>query len=132
MPATRTSTHLTNKNTIEKDALSSRSAPRTTQDGHHVIVKGRKWRATDPSVPDEAVAELKYYLAMGRSGIREPQKGQPPDEEKIKLLRHTAALSKVGLGQRGKPEWWNDTDENRKERWESALACLRELHNRST
>lgn len=27
--------------------------PEHTPDGHHIVVDGRRWRATDPLIPDE-------------------------------------------------------------------------------
>ena len=41
------------------------------------------------------------------------------------LARRRTALAKLGLGERGMPEWWNDTPEGRRKRWEGALAELR-------
>lgn len=107
----------------------SKSFPPKTDDGHYIIVNGRKWRATDPLVPDNALAELKHFLAKGRSGARRQNKN---DMQKLSLSRKTTGLAKLGLGERGKPEWWNDTDEGRKERWENALIQLRELHAESS
>ncbi|KAK4196356.1 hypothetical protein QBC40DRAFT_309960 [Triangularia verruculosa] len=63
----------------EEAATLSKSSPPKTDDGHYIIVNGRKWRATDP------------------------------------ITR--------------KPEWWNDTAEGRKKRWEGALTKLRQLHS---
>ncbi|KAK4231858.1 hypothetical protein QBC38DRAFT_332782, partial [Podospora fimiseda] len=104
------------------------SCPPKTPDDHHIIINGRKWRATDPNIPHEARTELKHYLAKGRSGVRKSnsKESSANEEEKIKLARQITSLSNLGLGERGKPEWWNDTDSNRQKRWESALTALRE------
>ncbi|KAK4187791.1 hypothetical protein QBC35DRAFT_220108 [Podospora australis] len=104
--------------------------PPKTQDGHHILVNGRKWRATDPMIPGDALAELKHYLAKGRSGTRR-RKGSEDDEERLRKSRQITGLAKLGLGERGTPEWWNDTDEGRKQRWETALSKLRELQNQN-
>ncbi|KAK4466960.1 hypothetical protein QBC42DRAFT_258414 [Cladorrhinum samala] len=127
MPTTRSSNKPRTQNKNELHASSSKIPPKTPG-GHYIIVNGRKWRAKDPNIPDEALRELKHYLAKGRSGVRKRNQ-EKDDTEKINLARRTTALAKLGLGERGKPEWWNDTDENRKQRWESSLASLRELHN---
>ena len=29
-----------------------------TPDGHHVIINGRRWRATDPEIPDDAAEKI--------------------------------------------------------------------------
>ncbi|KAK4161689.1 hypothetical protein QBC43DRAFT_323094 [Cladorrhinum sp. PSN259] len=120
MPTTRSCT-----NSKTKDGCTS--FPPKSPDGHHIIVNNRKWRATDPSIPTEVLTELKHYLAKGRSGVRKTQSGKV-GREKINISRQTTALAKLGLGERGKPEWWNDTPSNRQKRWESALESLRELH----
>ncbi|KAK0666979.1 hypothetical protein QBC41DRAFT_396793 [Cercophora samala] len=104
----------------------TKSSPPKTNDGHYIVVNGHKWRATDPMVPDDALAELKHFLAKGRSGARRQNKHDP---EKLQLSRKTTGLAKLGLGERGKPEWWNDTDKGRKERWKNALIQLRELYS---
>ncbi|KAK4176771.1 hypothetical protein QBC36DRAFT_328576 [Triangularia setosa] len=101
-------------------------SPPKTDDGHYITVNGCKWRATDPMVPDKALAEIKHFLAKGRSGARRQNRD---DSEKLRLSRKATGLAKLGLGERGKPEWWNDTDEGRKERWENALTQLRGLYS---
>lgn len=78
-------------------------------------------------IPEDALVELKHYLAKGRSSSRRP-KGSEFDQEKLKISRQTTGLTKLGLGERGQPEWWNDTDDGRNQRWENALSRLRELH----
>ncbi|KAK0736045.1 hypothetical protein B0T21DRAFT_173190 [Apiosordaria backusii] len=106
-----------------------KSHPSKTDDGHYIIVNGRKWRATDPMAPSDVLAELKHFLAKGRSGARRQNRD---DSEKRQLSRKTTGLAKLGLGERGKPEWWNDTNEGRKQRWENTLTQLRELHPSSS
>ena len=38
----------------------------------------------------------------------------------LAATRHRTQLAKVGLGERGTP-WWEQSDDERRERWESAL-----------
>jgi hypothetical protein len=104
--------------------------PQTTSDNRYIIVNGRKWRATDPLIPADALAELKHYLAKGRSGVRGKKGVSVEDDESVKLARRRTGLAKLGLGERGKPEWWNDSDAGRKARWEGALEELVKLENR--
>ena len=101
------------------------SRPEQTPDGHYIIVNGRRWRATDPSIPEDALKELNHYLAKGRSGVRGKQGKE--NEAAVKLARKRTGLAKLGLGERGTPEWWKDTDHGRCERWEAALRELRSL-----
>jgi hypothetical protein len=44
-------------------------------------------------------------------------------DAELAATRHRTQLAKVGLGERG-PKWWEQTDAERRERWESALAEL--------
>lgn len=95
-----------------------------TDDGHHIVVNNRKWRATDPLIPEDDLRQLKHYLAIGRSGSR---KGKDKTEDDIQRARQFTGLAKLGLGERGQPEWWNDTEESRNHRWQDALKNLKEL-----
>jgi len=130
----RNSARLADKQIIlPPDTTSKRASQKPTlekkSDGHYIIVNGRRWRATDPLIPDAVLAELKHYLAKGRSGVRAKGGIGREDDEHVKLARARTGLAKLGLGERGKPEWWNTTDEDRKARWERALHELRQLDN---
>lgn len=109
---------------VSKTTSASSKQVDRTSDGHYIIVNGRKWRATDPALPEAELAELKQFLALGRSGSR---KSKSKTEEEVKAARHYTGLSKVGLGERGQPVWWEDTYEGRKKRWTDALEHLRAL-----
>jgi hypothetical protein len=118
----------------ERDAPSqaraAKAGPEKTADGYYIIVNGRRWRATDPKIPTASLQELKHFLAKGRSGVRK-RRGKET-EDHIKLARRRTALAKLGLGERGKPEWWNDSDAGRQERWQGALEELRALDIETT
>ncbi len=73
---------------------------------------------TDPAIPEAELARLKSHLGRGRSGVR-----TAADDAELAATRHRTQLAKVGLGERGTP-WWEQTDDERRERWESALAEL--------
>lgn len=99
-----------------------------TSDGRFIIVNNRRWRATDPLIPDAELAQLKHHLAKGRSGTRVAKgKGKEEADAAVKLARQRTGIAKHGLGERGKPEWWNDSEEGRRKRWEDALKELEEL-----
>lgn len=104
------------------------SFPEKTPDGRFILVNGRRWRATDPLIPTLVLSELKHYLGMGRSGVR----GRKANEDTAALARRRTGLAKLGLGERGKPEWWNDTEDGRRKRWEEALRELKALDNTSS
>lgn len=44
--------------------------PDTTPDGHHLIINGRKWRASDPSIPPKLRQELVEELMAARRAVK--------------------------------------------------------------
>ncbi|GAB2553984.1 hypothetical protein [Kribbella endophytica] len=96
------------------------SAP-TTPDGHHVVVNGRKWRATDPAIPAEARAQLQHALMAARRAIAQSHRDEDPEAEA--RARSRVQLAKVALGERGGP-WWEQSDQEREQRWTNGLRKL--------
>lgn len=90
--------------------------PPITEDGHHIVVDGRKWRATDPSIPDGRRAELTRILMAWR---REVRRTKGTDEERT--ARAGVQAAKVALGERGTPPWWEQTDAERRARWQAEV-----------
>ncbi|MXG88658.1 hypothetical protein GRQ65_03745 [Nocardioides sp. YIM 123512] len=84
-----------------------------TDDGHHVVIDGRKWRATDPLIPDERRSELQRVLMAWRRDVR---RTRGTDEESTSRAGVQAA--KVALGERGTP-WWEQSEDERRARWET-------------
>jgi hypothetical protein len=74
-----------------------------TEDGHHVRIDGRLWRATDPSLPEEERQALVRELMSARSAVGWAKRRGDADAERAARARVHAA--KVGLGERG-PRWW--------------------------
>ena len=72
-------------------------------DGHHVIIDGRRWRATDPSLPEARRQELVDELMSARRAVGAAKRTGDPMAERAARDRVHAA--KVGLGERG-PKWW--------------------------
>lgn len=89
------------------------SEPAKTEDGHHVVINGRRWRATDPAIPEERRAELTRILMAWRRDVR---RTRGTDEEPTSRAGINA--TKVALGERGSPPWWEQTDAQRRARWE--------------
>lgn len=92
---------------------SGSSPPEHTPDGHHVVIDGRRWRATDPLIPDERRSELQRILMAWRRQVKTTR--GTPDEAHTRAGVHAA---KVALGERGDP-WWEQTEEQRRRRWEA-------------
>jgi hypothetical protein len=92
------------------------SKPAATDDGHYVVIDGRRWRATDPSIPEERRIELVRILMAWRREVRNT-KGTPGESD----ARAGVQAAKVALGERGQPPWWEQTDKQRRERWETPV-----------
>ena len=74
-----------------------------TADGHYIIVDGRRWRATDPNLPEERRKELVAQLMAARRDVAKAKRLGDADLERDARDRVQAA--KEGLGERGTP-WW--------------------------
>ncbi|MFJ6730505.1 hypothetical protein ACIQPQ_36995 [Streptomyces sp. NPDC091281] len=95
--------------------------PPTTPDGHHVVIKGRRWRATDPSLPPDVAALLRRHLMLARRAVRSAMsEGDQAAERAARDRVHTA---KTALGERGTP-WWEQDEDERRRGWEEGLAEL--------
>ncbi|RJN32522.1 DUF3253 domain-containing protein [Nesterenkonia natronophila] len=84
-----------------------------SDDGRYIVIKGQKWRASDPAIPDRLRAELVKELMAARRLVK--TRG-----DDVRFRVHDA---KVALGERGQP-WWEPTDTGRRER---AAATIRSL-----
>ncbi|SDF28021.1 hypothetical protein SAMN05660662_1695 [Blastococcus aurantiacus] len=92
-----------------------------TDDGRYVVVDGRRWRTADPALPDDVRAQLLHHLGVGRSGVR--RASAAGDDAAVAAARARVQLAKTGLGERG-TAWWEQSDAEREERWETALRDL--------
>lgn len=89
------------------------STPERTDDGRYIIVKGRRWRAADPAIPQPLKDELVRELMSARRAIK-------AGDESARARVHAA---KTALGERGEP-WWEQTDEGRQSRAGAAARTL--------
>ena len=85
-----------------------------TSDGHHIVVDGRKWRASDPAIPDKLRAELVAELMRARRLVR--SRG-----DEVRPMVHDA---KVALGERGEPWWEPATEAGRRCRLAATIRSL--------
>lgn len=74
-----------------------------TADGHHVIIDGRRWRATNPVLPEDERKRLVSELMRARGDVGRALKRKDKAAEAEARSRVHAA--KVALGERG-PKWW--------------------------
>ena len=96
-------------------------APERTADGHHVIIDGRRWRATDPEIPEAAVALLRGELMSARRAVGAALKAG--DDQAERAARGRVQQAKVALGERGTP-WWEQTSAQRRDRWSDLVDAL--------
>ncbi|BBG00501.1 MULTISPECIES: hypothetical protein [Pseudonocardia] len=98
------------------------SEPERTPDGRYVVVRGRRWRAADPMLPDDVRAELQQHLGTARAEVGAGKR--TGDEDRVAAARERVGAAKHGLGERGTP-WWELAEAARRARWEDALRTLR-------
>ena len=80
-------------------------SPPRTPDGRYIVVRGRLWRATNPSLSDGEAASLRKDLGKARSDVRRAKLAG--DDGLMKDARRRVQAAKVALGERGLV-WWND------------------------
>ncbi|MGO1383472.1 MAG: DUF3253 domain-containing protein [Arachnia sp.] len=85
-----------------------------TPDGHHIVVNGRKWRATDVTIPENLRAELVKELMRARREV-----GRRGDD-----VRPCVQDAKVALGERGEPWWEEASEEGLRRRLASTIRTL--------
>ena len=98
-----------------------------TEDGRYVVIDGRRWRATDPAIPEDAAAALRKVLMSARRDVGRALRAKDPVAEKAARARVHAA--KTALGERGTP-WWEQSDDERRARWEAGLPPAQDPHRR--
>ena len=119
-----------------------------------LVVNGRRWRRTDPSLPDDVVEALKSHLGRGRSAVGAAKRAAAADSrasgpgaydpgardsgasgsraadpgaaDALAAARRRVGLAKRGLGERG-PRWWERPEAERLAQAEAALAELQSL-----
>lgn len=87
-------------------------------DERWLVVDGRRWRRTDPCLPDDVVEALTSHLGRGRSGVRTAK--QADDDASVARARRRVDLAKHGLGERG-PRWWEHDESERLAQAQEAL-----------
>jgi hypothetical protein len=91
--------------------------PAITDDGRYIVVNDRRWRATDPLIPEERRVELVRILMAWRREVRRA-KGTAEESE----ARAGVHAAKVALGERGDPPWWDQDEAHRRARWQVEVA----------
>jgi hypothetical protein len=87
-----------------------------TEDGRYVVIDGRRWRATDPAIPEKRREELVRILMSWRREVRRVQ-----GTSRERAARAGVQAAKVALGERGSPPWWEQTAAERRSRWRAEV-----------
>ncbi|AYF03903.1 hypothetical protein PY32053_04385 (plasmid) [Paracoccus yeei] len=87
--------------------------PLVTPDGRYIVVRGRLWRATNPSLPEPERQRLTQALMDARRAVKAARAAVDRDAEDA--AHRAVDAAKQALGERG-PVWWTDgaPDLNRK------------------
>lgn len=89
-----------------------------TDDDRYVVIDGRRWRVTDPGIPERLRTELVAELMSARRAVG------ALDGEAVAGARRRVQDAKVALGERGEP-WWEPASSNgRAERLAAAMRAL--------
>ena len=95
-----------------------------TADGRYIVVDGRRWRATDPQIPDRLKAELVAELMAARRAVGVARRSG--DSVAEQCARGRVGDAKLALGERGAP-WWDDDDADAESFRRRARATARTL-----
>lgn len=91
-------------------------------DERYLVIDGRRWRRTDPAIPDRLRAELVAELMAARRAVGVALKATGPDAEAAARTR--VADAKVALGERGEPWWEARTTDGLAQRVPAAARAL--------
>lgn len=83
--------------------LQPRRAAERTDDGRYVVVDGRRWRASDPGIPEDLLGELVSELMAARRAVASAK--SKDDKLALAEARRRVSDAKLALGERGRP-WW--------------------------
>ena len=92
-----------------------------TADGRYVVIDGRRWRATDPSITADDARTLRAELMSARRAVKAALAAG--DAEAERSAREQVHRTKVGLGERGVP-WWEQSPDERTARVRQAVARI--------
>lgn len=89
-------------------------------DSRYIVVDGRRWRASDPGIPEKLRVELVAELMAARRAVQSAQ----GDDLALAVARARVQDAKVSLGERGEPWWDPPTPGGQAERLTAAIRTL--------
>jgi hypothetical protein len=96
-------------------------------DEHYLVIDGRRWRKSDPGIPDKLRSELVHELMDARRAVLAAKRAISTRAEKAARARVQDA--KLALGERGDPYWQAPSPAAQRKR---AAASVRALLSRRT
>ncbi|MEO5835004.1 MAG: hypothetical protein ABIR83_16780 [Nakamurella sp.] len=103
------------------DRTEDTPGPERTPDGRYLVIGGRRWRATDPAIPEDVAAALRHELMDARRAVGAALRVDDPTAERA--ARDRVQATKVALGERGTP-WWEQSPDERRTRWSTCVDAL--------
>ncbi|MGI4950120.1 MAG: hypothetical protein ACRYHC_15745 [Janthinobacterium lividum] len=101
-----------NSDTAADDQAPVTGGPPMTPDGRYIVVRGRLWRAADPTLSPDRREALVGALMDARRSVGRARRSHDATAEAA--ARAEVQAAKVALGERG-PPWWDDApDLNRR------------------
>ena len=76
-----------------------------TPDGRYIVVRGRLWRTTNPTLGADERQRQVYQLMRARRAVAAA--GRSRDAAALRKARRQVDAAKRALGERG-PVWWTD------------------------
>jgi hypothetical protein len=91
----------------------------SSDDERYLVINGRRWRRSNPNIPENLRQELVHELMRARRQLVAPI--SKAAEKRARAAVHDA---KVALGERGHPWWIDPTEEGDNQRIAAALRAL--------
>ncbi|MEO6124849.1 MAG: DUF3253 domain-containing protein [Ilumatobacteraceae bacterium] len=104
--------------------MTAAADPERSEDGRWIFVGGRRWRATDPSIPDSFRQELVDELMAARRSVGAAGRGA--DSAAEAAARRRVQATKTALGERGRAWWETPTSSSIRARLAAAILALAE------
>jgi hypothetical protein len=92
------------------------------EDARYLVIDGRRWRRSDPAIPEALRSELVHELMNARRAVQAAKRAD--DVRAERAARARVQNAKVALGERG-PRWWEPLDRTQLElRVRAAMRAL--------